>query len=110
MSQRAYRENGSLSAEAGKDQLLQPELYREIFSRSTEPIAIIDPNGFYVEQNAAHFDLLGYSKEELSGTTPAAHLGEETFSSILQELSERDEFRGEVISRTKAGEVRYIEL
>ena len=36
-----------------------PDLYREIFTHSNEPIAIISPDGHYIEQNAAHRNLLG---------------------------------------------------
>ncbi len=53
--------------------VLTPDLYREIFAHSNEPIVIIDPQGHYLEQNRAHRDLLGYSDEELKGQTPAIH-------------------------------------
>jgi PAS domain S-box-containing protein len=87
-----------------------PDLYKEIFIHSNEAIAIINPRGYYLEQNASHRDLLGFSDEELQGRTPAIHMGEETFSEVAQELAEKGEFRGEVISRTKSGETRNIEL
>ena len=63
----------------------QPELYREIFVHSNEPIALISPDGQYIQQNAAHRNLLGYSDEELRGQTPAIHFGEEAFASIVRE-------------------------
>lgn len=89
---------------------VQPELYRQIFTFSTEPIAIISPQGYYLAQNAAHSQLLGYSNEELLGKTPAIHLGEEVFRRIAGELAERGEYRGEVTSRTKNGELKQFEL
>ena len=46
---------------------LGADLYREIFSHSREAIAIIDPNGVYLQQNGAHFTLLGYSDDDLEG-------------------------------------------
>jgi PAS domain S-box-containing protein len=52
---------------------LSDELYREIFVHSNEPIAINDPEGYYVEQNSAHRELLGYDDDELEGKTPAIH-------------------------------------
>jgi PAS domain S-box-containing protein len=88
----------------------QPELYRQIFTLSTEPIAIISPEGFYLGQNAAHSQLLGYTNEELLGKTPAFHLGEEVFRSIARELAERGEYHGEVNSRSKSGELKQVEL
>jgi PAS domain S-box-containing protein len=89
---------------------LRRELYREIFSHSREPIAIIDPQGVYLEQNAAHAALLGYSDDELRDQTPALHMGEEEFANVVREIAEHGEYRGEVESKTKTGEVKYIEL
>jgi PAS domain S-box-containing protein len=89
---------------------LHPELYREIFVHSKEPIAIIDPAGHYLEQNAAHAELLGYSDAELRDQTPAIHLGTEVFAEIARELATRGEYRGDVVSKTKAGEEKHIEI
>ena len=89
---------------------LRLDLYRAIFTHSREPIAIIDLEGLYLEQNAAHAELLGYSDDELRNQTPAIHLGEEVFAKLASELAATGEYRGEVISRTKAGEKKYIEL
>ena len=88
----------------------QPDLYREIFVHSNEPIAIISPDGHYIEQNSAHRNLLGYSDDELTGQTPAIHFGEEVFANIARQLAEKGEYRGEVTSRRKDGEIRHIEL
>jgi PAS domain S-box-containing protein len=108
-----------MSSKAPKQEVSRPprvqgdmygDLYRSIFSHSSEPIAIIDPQGFYLEQNAAHAQLLGYSDTELQNQTPAIHLGAEVFAEIARELAEQGEYRGEVVSKTKTGKVRYIEL
>src|SRR3954452_7356123 len=87
-----------------------PELYREIFTHSNDAIAIIDSEARYLEQNAAHRAMMGYEDHELYGHTPAIHLGEETFKEIARQLAETGEYRGEVISRTKFGEMRQVEL
>jgi PAS domain S-box-containing protein len=87
-----------------------PNLYREIFVHSNEPIAIIDSQGFYLEQNRAHRELLGYSDEELRGKTPAIHLGADVFQSITAELASKGEYRGETVSQRKSGEPRDIEI
>jgi PAS domain S-box-containing protein len=89
---------------------LRLDLYRAIFTHSREPIAIIDLQGVYLEQNAAHAELLGYSDDELRNQTPAIHLGEEGFAKVAGELAATGEYRGEVVSRTKAGEKKYLEL
>ena len=98
------------SIAVAKAPALSPDLYREIFVHSNEPIAIIDPAGRYLEQNAAHRELLGYSDEELKNETPAIHLGTEAFESILTQLSTEGEYRGETTSTRRDGEVREIEL
>lgn len=85
-------------------------LYREIFAHSNEPIAILSPQGHYLEQNTAHRNLLGYSDDELESETPAIHLGREAFENIIRELEEKGSYRGEVISHTKAGEIRHLEV
>lgn len=89
---------------------LNRDLYREIFIHSNEPIAIIDPDGRYLEQNTAHAQLLGYSDAELRNQTPAIHMGSEVFAEVARELTEKGEYRGEVVSKTKAGDVKHIEL
>jgi PAS domain S-box-containing protein len=88
----------------------QLRLYREIFARSIDGIAVIDLNGQYLEQNAAHERMLGHSQDHLAGKTPAIHLGEETFARIGQELATKGIYRGEVRSRTARGESLIIDL
>jgi PAS domain S-box-containing protein len=85
-------------------------LYRAIFANSPEAIAIVDTDGTYLEQNAAHRQLVGYTDDELRGKTPAIHLGEAEFESIAAELVATGISRRECSSRTKSGAVRLIEL
>jgi PAS domain S-box-containing protein len=89
---------------------VRQDLYRAIFNHSRDPIAIIDLQGNYLEQNAAHAELWGYSDDELKNQTPAIHLGQEVFTEVARGLAETGEYWGEVVSRTKAGETRHIEL
>jgi PAS domain S-box-containing protein len=89
---------------------LGSDLYQAIFRHSREPVAIIDPQGLYLEQNGAHAQLLGYSDAELRNQTPAIHLGEEVFNEVARALAEDGEYRGEVVSKTKSGETRHLEL
>ncbi len=86
------------------------KLYREIFYHSNDGIGIINPEGFYLEQNPAHIKLIGYSAEELKGKTPAIHLGNETFLKIIEEQTKRGVYRGEIISYGKLGEKKDIDL
>lgn len=88
----------------------QLALYREIFANAADAIAVIDPQGYYLEQNAAHRFLVGYSDEELRGCTPAIHFGEEAFATIADTLTRLGHYRGEHTSRAKGGVERQIEL
>ncbi|HXH22245.1 MAG TPA: PAS domain S-box protein [Dehalococcoidia bacterium] len=85
-------------------------LYEAIFRNSFEGIAIIDPNGYYHEQNSAHARLTGYTDEDLQGQTPALHLGQETFERVVGELQAKGRFRADVVSRTSTGEEVDVDL
>jgi len=85
-------------------------LYRAIFVNSPEAIAIVGTDGRYLEQNAAHEQLIGYSDDELRGKTPAIHLGENEFQSVVRELQATGVSRRECSSRTKSGSLRLIAL
>jgi PAS domain S-box-containing protein len=89
---------------------LRDDLYRAIFCHSSEPIAILDPQGRYLEQNAAHSQLLGYSDDDLRNQTPAIHMGDETFANVIRIVAEQGEYRGEVTNQTKSGVVKHIQL
>jgi PAS domain S-box-containing protein len=110
MSQEAYSRLEAPAEPAARPVELHSDLYREIFAHSKEAIAIIDPDGYYLQQNGAHFTLLGYADDDLEGKTPAVYLGEETFQKILSELVRTGDYSGETICRTKSGEERTIEL
>jgi PAS domain S-box-containing protein len=94
-------------ADSSTDEL---SLYREIFDRSTDGIAIIDPRGFYVHQNAAHAALTGYTIDELWGRTPAVHIGEARFAELMQALNTTGRFAGEVVSWSKSGDERVLDV
>ena len=110
MSQNAFSRREERIEPAARPVELHADLYREIFDHSKEAIAIIDPEGFYLQQNGAHFTLLGYPDEELKGQSLALGLGAETLAEIKNRLAESDEFAGEILCRTKSGEERNIDL
>ena len=110
MSQNAFSQREKRVEPMARPVELHADLYREIFDHSKEAIAIIDPDGFYLQQNGAHFTLLGYRDAELKSRTLADDLDQNTFAEIERQLTEADEFSGEVVCRTKSGEVRNIEL
>ena len=106
MSQSAKEQKTRITPPIETRPQLTDDLYREIFVHSREAIAIISPDGRYIEQNGAHYKLLGYSNAELHGQTPAIHLGEQVFAEVARELAETGTFHGEVISNTKDGKER----
>ncbi|PIG90680.1 ATP-binding protein [Gloeocapsopsis sp. IPPAS B-1203] len=90
--------------------LAEINTFRQIVTHCNDAIAIIDLQGYYLQQNAMHQLLLGYSDEDLDGKTPAIHLGEQVFSTVCQELVKNDRYCCEVLSRTKSGKLIHIEL
>jgi PAS domain S-box-containing protein len=85
-------------------------LYRQIFANSSEATAVLDPQGRYLDQNAAHASLLGYADGDLFGQTPALHLGEEGCARLQREVAASGRFHGELPSRTQGGDWLDIEL
>jgi PAS domain S-box-containing protein len=85
-------------------------LYRQIFEHSLAGIGVIDLDGCYVEQNRAHAAMIGYEIEELTGKTPAIHLGQEVFDEVAAKLKSGETFRGEVVSTTKEGVKKDMDL
>ncbi|MEG4857872.1 PAS domain S-box protein [Microcoleus sp. K1-B6] len=81
---------------ARKQAELKLQLYQQIFLKSNDAIAILDPQGYYLETNQAHTALLGYSSSKLWGKTPATHMGEQGFASVMQSLAETGSYRGEM--------------
>ncbi|MEG4320187.1 MULTISPECIES: PAS domain S-box protein [unclassified Microcoleus] len=81
---------------ARKQAELKLQLYQQIFLKSHDAIAILDPQGYYLETNQAHTALLGYSASKLWGKTPATHTGDHAFASVLQSLAETGSYRGEI--------------
>ncbi|MEG4914532.1 PAS domain S-box protein [Microcoleus sp. B7-D4] len=72
------------------------QLYQQIFLKSNDAIAILDAQGYYLETNQAHTALLGHSSSKLWGKTPATHMGEQGFASVMQSLAETRSYRGEM--------------
>jgi PAS domain S-box-containing protein len=110
MSTKASSRQESPAEPTARPVELHADLYREIFAHSKEAIAIVDPEGFYLRQNGAHFNLLGYADDDLEGKTPAICLGEKTFQAILEQLDKTGDYAGETVCRTKQGEERNVEL
>jgi len=110
MSQNAFSQRDKRVEPPARPVELHADLYREIFDHSKEAIAIIDPDGHYLQQNGAHFTLLGYPDADLKRRTIANDLDQQTFAEIKRQLAEAGEFSGEVVCRTENGEERNIEL
>ena len=85
------------------------KLYRQIFANTTEAAAILDPQGRYLEQNAAHRNLLGFSDTQLQGADLAVALGAELAATIKNEVERSGSFQGEGAVRNSQGEMASIE-
>ncbi|HKN83872.1 MAG TPA: PAS domain-containing sensor histidine kinase, partial [Pyrinomonadaceae bacterium] len=110
MSQEAFSPQQAPAEPAARPVDLHGDLYREIFSHSKEAIAIIGPEGYFLQQNGAHFILLGYADDDLEGQTPAIYLGEEVFQAIFKHLVAEGDYSGETVCRNKTGDELNIEL
>ncbi|NWF96008.1 MAG: PAS domain-containing sensor histidine kinase [Candidatus Thorarchaeota archaeon] len=86
------------------------QLYNEIFSNSIEPMAILSPEGAYLQQNASHQMLFRYSDNEIAGMSPAIHLGHDCFSAIMAELTTNGRFRGVVSARARNGSPIQVDV
>ena len=110
MSQNAFSKREERAEPSARPVELHSDLYREIFDHSKEAIAIVDPEGFYLQQNGAHVTLLCYPDDDLKARTLASDLDETTFAEMTRQLAETDEFAGEIVCRTKNGEELNIDL
>ena len=110
MSQNAFSPREERSEPQARPVELHSDLYREIFNHSREAIAIIDRDGFYLQQNGAHYTLLGYTDDDLKGKTLANEVDHDTFAEIKRQLADLGEYTGEIVSQTKRGDQLNIEL
>jgi PAS domain S-box len=85
-------------------------LYRHMFVHSKDCIVVMDPCGYYLEQNSQHEQLVGYTSQELIGQTSARTLGEDAFTRMMDELTRTGMYRGDALSLTKSGRRVPIEL
>lgn len=79
-------------------------LYRRIFTNSYDCIAILNPEGEYVEQNSAHQKLFGLTDFDIMGETPSVIIGKKRFKGILDSLKEKGTYTGEVTAADKNGD------
>lgn len=84
-------------------------LYRQIFERSNDAIAVIGEDGRYVLQNPAHRDLLGFAHEELAMVTPAYRAGD-TDMETVESLRGTRQFSGEFRVANRDGHLLDIGL
>lgn len=86
------------------------ELVYSIFLNISDAVAILDKDGYYLEQNKSHENLIGYSIEELIGKTPNIHMKKDDLEKIFQEIKSKGSYLGEIQIKTKSGEHKDVEL
>ncbi len=85
-------------------------LYRRIFTNSYDCIAILNSEGEYLEQNAAHQKFFGLTDFDIMGESPSVIFGEERFKKIIDQLKEKGAYTGEVHVADKNGEKLTVAL
>ncbi|MBU4119609.1 MAG: PAS domain S-box protein [Proteobacteria bacterium] len=91
------------------EKIRELDLYRLVFSNSTEAVAIVDRAGFVVKQNPAHYQLLGYMEEDLRGKSPVVYLEEKTSSAIMADLAKSSVSEGEGVAIYRGGKRIAVE-
>jgi PAS domain S-box-containing protein len=84
-------------------------LFGRILEASTEAIAILTPEGYFSEQNAAHQALTEYSIEELRGHTPALLVGDAYFQKHWKAVLSGGGRGNESRIWTKSGREKIVE-
>ncbi len=76
-------------------------LYKEVITHSNDAIVIRTPDGIFLEQNAASKAFMGYSDEELEGTTAELTLGKDTFEAVKAKIDKDGYYLGEAVVTCK---------
>ena len=83
-------------------------LISNVFTHTSEAVAIIDADGNFLEINDAFSHVTGYPRSEIIGKSPllfrSSHQGPEVYQQLLATLAETGHCQGEVWSRRKSGE------
>ncbi len=86
------------------------KLYKDIFTITKTPLAIINLDGVYTEQNIAHKNAFGYGDDDLYNETLAIDLGEKAFADIVEVLAEKGLFQSELVGVRKSGEKTVVDF
>jgi PAS domain S-box-containing protein len=87
------------------------KLYRRIFITTNDGVAIVDPEGRrLIDCNPALLRYMGISKKEAPGKPISTLFDEETYAEVIQAISEKDSYRGEVVFRHEDGVVYFVDL
>lgn len=85
-------------------------LDKKVFVCSSDAMAVINPEGYYLDQNRVHAELFGHPDEALNGLTPAIYFGDSSFLKIKKNLSEKGIYRSELSGKTASRAEKQIDL
>ena len=86
----------------------QLNLFYKAFQHSTDGIIITDLDGTILEANQAFVDIFGYEYDEVIGKNTrilrAASTRDEIYNEMWASITEKGEWKGEIVNRRKTGE------
>ena len=92
------------------EKIRELQLFQSIFVNSSDAISVMDPEGYYILQNAAHSHLIGLSDSEIKMKKPAIHWGKEVFENVMNALASHGVYRGEIVHYSSSSRVIYIDV
>jgi PAS domain S-box-containing protein len=92
------------------EKIRELQLFQSIFTNSSDAIAVMDPEGYYISQNKAHSTLIGLSDSDIKIKKPSVHWGKEVFDKIMDILRNHGVYRGEIVHYSNRGSAIYIDV
>ena len=92
------------------EKIRELQLFQSIFTNSSDAIAVMDPEGYYTLQNAAHSKLTGLSDSEIIMKKPSIHWGKDVYEIVMNSLISSGFYRGELVSYKSGGKALHVDM